>query len=522
MGLVASGRVAVELGVPGVGPGLRVGAGGFGTVFRAEQLGFGRPVAVKILNAVVEQDVELRRFERERQALGSVADHPNIVSVFGWGLTTDRRPYLVMEYLPGGTLASLLKEGPLTPQLAVSVTAKLARALAVAHERGVLHRDVKPENVLISAFGEPVLCDFGIARPAQGGTTHTSSVATSVSHAAPEVLEGQPPSEAGDIWALVSTLHTMLAGRPPFTGASEHESMAAVITRVLTQPPPDLRASGVPDDVASVVEAGLTKDPAQRLATAGVVAERLEGVMAAHGWTHQLLSVSTVVVDPLPTAPEALTVRPGMAPAFAPLSPSPPPYKPAEPTRILRGAPPTPVPASVPAMDAPAPAAAPSSKLPWVISALAVVILVAVVGTIAGASIGKKGDEAAPETGATFIGATALTTAPQIVTCFDRSTQPLGSPCPPPRAPTAVSAVRLDRGIIRVSWTDTSTNETFFILSSCPPGYESCSGEESLDITVAANTTFVEVGQVGKLRQCFRIRAFNQEGASDYSSYGCG
>lgn len=278
--------VAVDLGVPGVGPGERVGAGGFGTVYRAEQLGFGRAVAVKILKAVVDQDVELRRFERERAALGTVADHPNIVSVFDWGLTTERRPYLVMEHLPGGTVAGLLQQdGPMAPEVAVSVTVKLARALAVAHERGVLHRDVKPENVLISAFGEPVLCDFGIARPAEGATTHTSSVATSVAHAAPEVLEGAPPSEAVDVWALVSTLHTMLAGQPPFTGAAS-DSLTAVIARVLTQPPPDLRQAGVPDDVAAVVEAGLVKDVSRRLPSASAVAARLEAAMKAHGWSH--------------------------------------------------------------------------------------------------------------------------------------------------------------------------------------------------------------------------------------------
>lgn len=101
--------------MPGVGPGVRVGSGGFGTVFRAEQLGFRRSVAVKVLSGVVEKDVELRRFERERQATDSVVDHPNIVSVFGSGLTADHRPYLIMEYLPGGTLADLAKQRPLPP-----------------------------------------------------------------------------------------------------------------------------------------------------------------------------------------------------------------------------------------------------------------------------------------------------------------------------------------------------------------------------------------------------------------------
>jgi len=431
---------AVELGIPHVGPGIRIGVGGFGTVYRAEQLGLGRPVAVKILSAVVDEAVEFRRFERERTALAAVADHPNVVSLFGWGLTEERRPYLVMEYLPGGTLGNLINLAPLSPQGAVSVAAKLARALEAAHGRGVLHRDVKPENVLISAFGEPVLCDFGIARHAQSGATHTTSVATSVAHAAPEVLEGHPASEAGDIWALISTLHTMLAGRPPFSEHGE-QSMAALIARVLTQPPPDLRPVGAPDDLAQVIEAGLVKDPAQRLASAALVAQRLEEVMAVHGWTHQLLPVPQRAAEPFPL------VAPPPAPATvgtAPMGQEPASHA-VSGIRVLRPVSGTPVVATTPAADR----NEESDRPVWILAGIGVV-LVAVLAIAVGAWANQRRREA-----------TVLPSNPAVTTTSAQAPTTTGTLPPPPilvNPPPQEGAVAVVEPAVRAS-------------CPAPPGY---------------------------------------------------
>ena len=204
-----------------------------------------RYVAVKVLPSLEGDADALRRFERERRALGSVADHPHIVSVFDWGVANDR-PYLVMELLPGGTMAQLVgQEGPLSPATATRVGIAIADALAAAHERGVLHRDVKPENILISAYGQPVLCDFGIARLSGASRTVGGALTASLAHAAPEVVNGEEPGASTDIWSLASTLINLVTGRPPFISSSG-DSMTAILARILTAEPPDLVAPTSP------------------------------------------------------------------------------------------------------------------------------------------------------------------------------------------------------------------------------------------------------------------------------------
>jgi hypothetical protein len=215
------------------------------------------------------------------------------VSVFDWGLAGDR-PYLVMELLPGGTLAALLaRHGPLPPETVAGIGIAIADALAVAHGRGVLHRDVKPENILISAYGKPVLCDFGIARLAGASRTIGTTLTASLAHAAPELVAGEEAGVAADIWSLSSTLATLATGRPPFLARGD-EAMPALLARILTGEPPDLVALGVQPDLAAVLQGGLTRDVAARTASASDIRDGLQAAAERHSWRPVTLPVDEV------------------------------------------------------------------------------------------------------------------------------------------------------------------------------------------------------------------------------------
>ena len=252
-----------DLGIPGFEDPVEVGRGAFGVVYRARQTEFDREVAVKVLTGAFNVQAQ-GRFDRERRAMGALSAHPNIVAVHSAGVTEDGRPYLVMEFAPGGSIADRIeRQGPLAWAEATIVGAKLGGALATAHAAGVLHRDVKPENVLISAFGEPMLSDFGIARLVGIPATRSGTVTASVAHAAPEVLEGKRPTEASDVYSLASTVFTLIAGGAPFVRDSD-ESILPIIARIASEPPPDLRVRGVPDAVCGVLEQAMAKDPSAR------------------------------------------------------------------------------------------------------------------------------------------------------------------------------------------------------------------------------------------------------------------
>jgi len=262
-----------------------VGRGGYGQVFRARQPAFGRTVAIKLLFGGQDDAVTRRRFRRECRALGAVSSHPHIVAVHDAGETPDGEPYLVMDFVPGGSLADLLaRSGPLPPPEVTAIGVKLAGALHTAHLAGVLHRDVKPENVLLSDYGEPQLADFGIAQSATPGTATVTATAAAMtpSHTPPERFAGGPASVVTDVYAVASTLFTVLAGRSPFQGSAE-ESIYAVISRAMADPAPDLRPLGVPDALARVVERALSKDPAERPQSALELGEQLQGVQSALG-----------------------------------------------------------------------------------------------------------------------------------------------------------------------------------------------------------------------------------------------
>ena len=255
-----------------------IGRGGFGSVYRATDPAHGRDVAIKVLQGTLGE-TERRRFDRERQAMGRLGSHSNIIPVHDSGYTEDGEAYLAMELATGGSLQDRLDASGRMPWSAAATTmVAIASAVDAAHRAGVLHRDIKPDNILIDEYGTPKLTDFGIASMANNSTATTSTSAT-IAHAAPEVLDGARSGEAADIYALGSTLHTLIAGTAPFYREGDH-MIAAMIGRIATQPPPDLRPLGVPDAVATVIERSLAKTPAQRQASAAQLADELRAAVA--------------------------------------------------------------------------------------------------------------------------------------------------------------------------------------------------------------------------------------------------
>ncbi len=249
-----------------------IGQGGFGAVYRAVDAVHGRDVAIKVLPSWLDEKGR-RRFDRERETMGLLGAHPNVMPVHDSGYTTDDEPYIVMDLATGGSLQDRLASGRLEWLEAVAVIVPIAAATQAAHDRGVVHRDIKPDNILIDAFGTPKLTDFGVAAVASN-VTNTASTAATVAHAAPEQLLGHATTPAVDVYALGSTLHTLLTGSAPFTRLDD-EAIGAIVTRVLNDPPPDLRPYGVPESVVVAIERALAKEPEQRQPSAAALAEQL-------------------------------------------------------------------------------------------------------------------------------------------------------------------------------------------------------------------------------------------------------
>ncbi|MDH3296163.1 MAG: serine/threonine protein kinase [Acidimicrobiia bacterium] len=241
----------------------RIGGGGFGDVWLARQTNVDRKVAVKVGHAPIQDEIIRLRFERECKALGRLSGHPNIVDVYTAGSLDDGRPYLVLEYIDGGTLWQRLKRAPLNEGELISVGEQLAGALAEAHSSGVLHRDLKPENILMRSSGDAVLGDFGIARLQDGVNTTSAAITASVAYAAPEVLGGTKASAASDLYGIGVCLLAAILRSVPFVDKGD-KSIHPIISRVMADEPPDLRNHGVSADLAKVVESLLHKDPARR------------------------------------------------------------------------------------------------------------------------------------------------------------------------------------------------------------------------------------------------------------------
>ncbi len=281
----------VVLGIPGYEDAIQIGEGGFGVVYRARQIAFDRTVAVKVISARLAPETRVR-FERECRALGKLSGHPHVITVYDSGFNDEGRPYIAMDYIPGGSLADLLRSrGPLGWVEAVDIAVKLAGVLETAHRYGILHRDIKPHNVLLSRYGEPLLADFGVATVRGGPETLSGEMTGSLTHAAPEILDGRRPSRASDVYSLASTIYTLLAGRPAFVRDTD-EGVYPLMARILADPVPDLRPQGVPDLVCRALERAMAKDPDARHEGAAAFGADLQRTQEEAGITPTAMRVT--------------------------------------------------------------------------------------------------------------------------------------------------------------------------------------------------------------------------------------
>jgi len=323
----------------------KLGRGGMATVFLAEDERLGRRVAVKRLHADSPADVA-RRFEREAK-VGASLNHPNIVTIYDTAVD-DEGVLIVMEYVEGETLSEALSRGRLEPARAIEVARGVAAALDYAHANGVVHRDVKPANVLLGRTGTVKLVDLGIATATESTRlTASGTVLGTPAYMAPEQLEGRSFGSKVDIYSLAALAFEMLGGRK----ARQGETPLEIAHRAVTEPPPDLREvwPEAPPRAAELLRRGMARAPSERPASAGELA----------------VALADAVERPAPEVASDPTMQ------MAPTRPAPPPARPAPPPR------------PAPSRPLAAPQRARRRRWPWIAAATAFAALVAVFALVA-------------------------------------------------------------------------------------------------------------------------------------------
>ena len=284
-----------------------VGRGGMGEVWAARDLRLGRSVAVKLLSAHMASEADVReRFEAEARSAARLS-HPNVVQVFDSG-DHDGTPYLVMELLPGRTLADEVALGVLDPESVRRIGMEVLGALEASHQAGILHRDIKPGNVLLAADGRAKVGDFGIAKSTEGlNLTSTGMIVGTAAYLAPERVAGRPATPQSDLYAVGVVLYEALSGRKPFQADTPIALMRAVEAHEaipLAQARPGLEPS-----LMATVERAMAKEPRRRFSSAAAMAAALGGdnVSADSG--------TATVANAVPSATEVLSEPTARQPA---------------------------------------------------------------------------------------------------------------------------------------------------------------------------------------------------------------
>ncbi|MFE3056958.1 protein kinase [Nocardia sp. NPDC059239] len=281
--------IEAELEAEGFEDAELIGRGGFGAVYRCAERALERQVAVKVLRP--ESDgADLERFLREQRSLGRLSAHPNIVTVLHVDVTATGRPYLVMPFYRRGSLQDAIADsGPLDYAAVLRLGVKLAGALETAHRAGILHRDVKPGNVLLTDYGQPELCDFGIAHMADGAfETGSGEITGSPAFTAPEVLFGQPSTVRSDIYSLGATLFSAYTGHAAFE-RREGEDVVAQFIRISRHSA--IPVEDLPEDLGRLISDAMARQPEDRPASARQFGDALRELQRHNGFTVDEMSI---------------------------------------------------------------------------------------------------------------------------------------------------------------------------------------------------------------------------------------
>lgn len=280
------------------------------TVHEAEDTALGRRVAIKVLQPQFAVDrAVVSRFEREARAIAAL-NHPGIVQVYDVGRDGET-PYIVEEFIEGTSLKDLIRSGPLPPDRIIDIGVQVAKALDYAHQAGVIHRDIKPHNILVSPRGEVKVVDFGIAMTeSMKGITDTGSVFGTAHYLAPEQARGEPATPATDLYALGVVLYEMATGEPPFTGQNAVEIATKHVTAA--PEPPSMRNPALLAGLEQAILHALAKDPAQRPQSGAELAREL--LQAGELLDRPTLPLQRFSTSPRPQAGPVLRPRPAVQP----------------------------------------------------------------------------------------------------------------------------------------------------------------------------------------------------------------